>query len=102
MADEKSMVIIAGHYLTDAGRRDEVVNAFRDLVTRSRAGDGCIHCAIDADSVNPDQINMVEVWSDAAALDAWRAQANPPDLDFEMRDMQVARYDAADGGPLFP
>lgn len=102
MADENPMVIIAGHYLVDAERRDEVVNAFRDLVTRSRAADGCIHVAITADSVDPERINNVEVWRNAAALDGWRAQANPPDLELGMRDLQMARYDAVDGGLLFP
>lgn len=96
------MVIIAGHYSVDAERRDDVVAALRDLVTRFRDADGCIHAAITADSLDPQRINNVEVWRDAASLDAWRARANPPDLDVELRDLQMARYDAVDGGPLFP
>lgn len=102
MADNEPMVVIAGHYRVDPDRRNEVVNAFQDLVARARAADGCIHLAITADSVDPERINNVEVWRDAAALDTFRGQANPPQLDIEMRDMQMARYDAVDGGPLFP
>ena len=97
----KPMVIIAGDYKVDADRRDDVVAAFRDLVSRARAVDGCIHVAITADSVDPDRINNAEVWRDAEALEAWRAVANAPEMDVEMRDVRVVRYDATDGGPLF-
>lgn len=100
--EAEAQVIIAGHYLVDAERRDEVVARFADLVTRPRAAYGCIHVAITADSVDPERINNVEVWRDAAALDRWRSQANAPDLQVEMRDVQMVRYDAVDGGPLFP
>jgi quinol monooxygenase YgiN len=102
MAQDTPMVIIAGYYRTDVDRRDEVVQRFRDLVARTRAADGCLHCGIDADSVDPDRITMVEVWRDVAALDAWRARADPPDIEFPMRDEHIGRYDAVDGGPLFP
>lgn len=48
------------------------------------------------------RISTVEVWRDAAALNGWRAQADPPSLDLEMRDLTMTRFDAVEGGPLFP
>ncbi|NHA66614.1 antibiotic biosynthesis monooxygenase [Phycicoccus sp. CMS6Z-2] len=96
------MVVIAGHYRVDAEQRDEVVAAFADMVTRARDADGCIHVAITADSVDPERIDNVEVWRDAGALEAWRARADAPDPGVAMRDLTMARYDAVDGGPLFP
>ena len=97
------MVIIAGHHAVDAVDRDRYVAAFRDLVVRSREADGCIDVAITADSVDPERVNVLEVWESAAALDAWRAQANPPDIDVEPDEdsMRVRRFEARDGGPLF-
>ena len=84
----------------DEGKRDSVVDAHRDLVSRAREFDGCIHVAITADSVDPERINSVEIWRDAAAMDRRRGQANAPDVE-EPKFMSVKRYDATDGGPLF-
>jgi quinol monooxygenase YgiN len=94
------MIIIAGYELVDAEKRDGVVEAHRDLVSRARAFDGCMHVAITADSVDPERINSVEVWRDAAAMDEWRKHADAPDVE-EPKHMDVKRYDATDGGPLF-
>ncbi len=94
------MIIIAGYELVDAVERDAHVEAFCDLVTRARGADGCLHVAITADSVDPERINSIEVWRDAEAMDAWRGQADPPDVG-EPKFLDVRRYDAVDGGPLF-
>jgi quinol monooxygenase YgiN len=94
------MIIIAGYELVDADERDEIVDAHRDLVSRARAFEGCIHVAITADSVDPERINSVEVWRDAEIMGEWRKQANGPDTK-EPKYMDVKRYDATDGGPLF-
>jgi len=50
------MIIIAGHELVDASERDRCVAAHRDLVSRARQFDGCIHVAITASSVDPERI----------------------------------------------
>ena len=94
------MIIIAGYELVDAEKRDRVVAAHRDLVSKAREVDGCMHVAITADSVDPERINSVEVWRDAEAMEQWRAQANAPDVE-EPKYMSVKRYDATEGGPLF-
>lgn len=94
------MIIIAGHELVDAAGRDAYVDAHRDLVTRARGADGCIHVAITADSVDPGRVNSVEVWRDADAMDRWRAQVDAPQV-AAPRFSDVRRYDATDGGPLF-
>ena len=94
------MIIIAGYELVEASERDACVEAHRDLVARARAFDGCLHVAITADSVDPERINSVEVWQDAEVMDRWRAQADAPDTG-KPTHMDVRRYDATDGGPLF-
>lgn len=94
------MVIITGHVVVAPEERDAYVAAHGDLVRRARAADGCLHVAITADNVEPDRVQMVEVWTDAEALEAWRAVADAPDLG-EPRGVEVARYDATDGGPVF-
>jgi quinol monooxygenase YgiN len=94
------MIIIAGHELVRAEQRDAFVAAFRDLITRARDFDGCIHAAITADSVDPDRVNVIEVWRDAEALKKWRKRARPPKVE-KPHHIEVMRYDATDGGPLF-
>jgi len=94
------MIIIAGYELMDVEKRDSVVDAHRDLVSRAREFQGCINVAITADSVDPERINSVEVWRDAEAIEQWRAQANAPDVE-EPKYISVKRYNATDGGPLF-
>ncbi len=94
------MIIIAGYELVAAEERDKYVAAHRDLVSRARDFDGCIHVAITADSVDPERINSVEVWRDSEVMDEWRQQANAPEME-EPKHMEVKRYDATDGGPLF-
>lgn len=95
-----AMVIIAGHELVDAEKRDRVVEARRDLVFRAREFGGCLHVAITADSVDPERINSVEVWRDSRTMEHWRGQANAPDSE-EVKYASVRRYNAIDGGPLF-
>jgi quinol monooxygenase YgiN len=94
------MIIIAGHELVAAEQRDAFVAAFRDLITRARAFDGCIHVAITADSVDPERVNVIEVWRDADALKRWRRRAKAPKVS-KPKHIEVKRYDATDGGPLF-
>ena len=53
------MIIIAGHELVNAERRDTFVAAFRELITRARDFDGCIHVAITADSVAQDEYEEI-------------------------------------------
>jgi heme-degrading monooxygenase HmoA len=94
------MIIIAGYELVNAKDRDGYVAAFRDLVSRAREFDGCVHIAITADSVDPERVNSVEVWRDAEALNEWRKRAKAPRMK-KPKYSAVRRYDATDGGPLF-
>jgi len=95
------MVIIAGHVLVEEAERDSHVAAFGDLVSRARASDGCISVAITADTVDPRRVDILEIWRDAEALESWRGRADAPDTGVEPIEVQVQRYNATDGGPLF-
>ena len=48
------MIIIAGYTRTDAEKRDGTVEAFRGMVERARAYDGCLDFSISADAVDPE------------------------------------------------
>jgi hypothetical protein len=40
------MITVAGYEPMNAKDRDRYVDAFRDLVTRARESDGCVHIAV--------------------------------------------------------
>ena len=71
------MIIIAGHTLTESGRRDAVVRAFGELLERARKHDGCLDLSISADPLDAERINVFELWRDQESLDAWRKVAKP-------------------------
>ena len=50
------MIIIAGYTRTDAEKRDGAVEAFRGMVERARAYDGCLDFSISADAVDPERV----------------------------------------------
>ena len=87
------MVIIAGHFLVAEDERDRCVEAHRDLIERARAFYGCLDLSICADPVDPARINNTEVWASAERLDAWRAQADPPDRRRAGRWLDAPRRD---------
>jgi quinol monooxygenase YgiN len=95
------MWIIAGHVTVDDDRRDEFVNAHRDLIVRARRAPGCLDVAITADPVEPGRIYNYERWESWEAVEAWRAQAHAPDTGIEMRDVEVEAYEIARARPPF-
>jgi len=84
------MIIIAGYTLTDAARRDDAVAAHAPMVGEARRHEGCLDISISADSVDPERINIFELWSDQASLDSWRKVARPPQI--ARRETYVSLY----------
>ena len=74
------MVMVAGYTFITSSKRDDAVDAFREMVARARAQNGCIDFAISADSVDPKRINFFELWRDESTLEAWQKVAGPPDI----------------------
>ena len=69
------MIIIAGYTRTDAEKRGAAMEAFKGMVERARAYDGCLDFSVSADAVDPERVNLFERWRDQATLDAWRKVA---------------------------
>ncbi len=65
------MIAIIGHIDVDPVVRDGLVASTADL-QRSTAQDepGCVVYTISADPADPGRIRIVELWEDAASLDA--------------------------------
>jgi quinol monooxygenase YgiN len=84
------MIIIAGYSLTEADKRDAAVAAFAEMVARARTQDGCLDVAISADAIDPERINVFELWRDQQSLNAWRKVAKGPKV--KLREANVKLY----------
>ncbi len=73
------MIIISGYaHAATPQERDANVAAFAPMVAQARLQDGCIDMAITADSVDPTRSNIIEIWRDEQAWEAWRKVAKGP------------------------
>ncbi len=79
------MIIIAGYSLTEADQRDAAVAAFAEMAERARKQEGCLDFSISADAVDPEHINVFELWRDRPSLDAWRKVAKAPKVKVTFR-----------------
>lgn len=86
------MIIIAGYLEVDPPDRDEYVHAFTDFIKTARQATGCLDFSISVDTADPGRMNMFELWNTQEDLDAFRAQAEPPDTDVEFIGGRVQEY----------
>jgi quinol monooxygenase YgiN len=91
------MLIIAGHVKVPAGQRRAFVEAHADLVRRARAYPGCL----DEDPVDPSRVNLMELWTSQAVLQAWRKISNPPKTDIKFEEERVQKHHIVRSGPPF-
>lgn len=90
------MIIIAGYSLAAADQRDAVVAAFAGMVAQARSQDGCLDLAISADAVDPERLNLFELWRDQQALDAWRKVAKGPRVKLKTSNVKLYRTENAE------
>jgi quinol monooxygenase YgiN len=90
------VIIIAGYSLTAADQRDAVVEAFAGMVARAREQDGCLDLSISADSLDPERLNLFELWRDQQALDGWRKVAKGPRVKLKMSSVRLYRAEKAE------
>lgn len=65
------MITIIGHIDVDPSERDALVARTAELQQRTRTDEpGCLTYCLGADPVDAGRIQIVELWADAASLDA--------------------------------
>jgi quinol monooxygenase YgiN len=77
MAD---MLIVAGTFTVDPGRRAEFLESRLEAIRTSRGEQGCVQYAMSADSVDPAVVRLFEIWSSRADLQTHleRVRSSPP------------------------
>jgi quinol monooxygenase YgiN len=64
------MLIVAGTFTVDPGRRAEFLESRVEAIKTSRAEQGCLDYAMSADAIDPAIVRLFEVWSSRADLQA--------------------------------
>jgi quinol monooxygenase YgiN len=62
------MLIVAGTFTVDPGRRAEFLESRLDAIHTSRREQGCLQYAMSADAVEPAVVRLFEIWSSRADL----------------------------------
>ena len=77
-SDDETMVVVAGHCRFPAEHRDAALAGYRTLIEAARRAPGCIDLSIAADPIDPERIDICEIWAGEEHLDAWRRKAPHP------------------------
>ena len=97
------MVIVAGHFDVDPGRRDEFIAARAESMRSSRAEPGCVVYAMTADPLQPERVLLFERWETKEALLAHlEGMRSAPQTasDVEIRGAELLQYEISRSGPL--
>jgi quinol monooxygenase YgiN len=95
------MLIIAGKASVAPEERDHYVELHKDLIQRARSAPGCRDAAITADPIEPERVNVFELWDSEEQLTAWREVANAPTDAPPMLSDDVQKHQISSSGPPF-
>src|SRR5271156_2265392 len=87
------MLIVAGTFTVDPGRRAEFLESRLEAIRTSRTEQGCLQYAMSADAVDPAVVQLFEIWSSRADLqthlERLRASAPPEGVPVLARDVKI-------------
>ncbi|MFM1722183.1 antibiotic biosynthesis monooxygenase family protein [Rhodococcus sp. PAM 2766] len=87
------MIIVAGHLTVAAEDRSAYLDSCRDVVAQARSAPGCIEYSLGADLLEPDRINVLEMWTTRSALDAFRGDGPGDDLAARILAIDVGEFE---------
>jgi quinol monooxygenase YgiN len=90
------VVIVAGHIVVEAWRREEYLAGCVRVVEQARQADGCLDYALSPDLVDPGRINIFERWETQEAVEAFRGGGPSEAQGAAIVSAAVAEYDVAD------
>ncbi len=91
-SDHQPKIIVAGKIYVVSGRRDELIHRSLDAVTHARNTHECLDFAVSADPVEPDRVNIFEVWTSVQALQEFRGNGPGEDLSQLIDRVEVTEY----------
>jgi quinol monooxygenase YgiN len=89
------MVIVTGWLRVEAQHRDEYLATCRAVVELARATPGCIDFCINADLVDDERIDILEIWESVEAVEAFRGDGTSDDQQELIIDAHVEQHEVA-------
>jgi quinol monooxygenase YgiN len=83
-------MIVAGKLFVPQGREDDYILAHKSMVERALSRPGCLEFFLSKDPVVRGRINLFEHWQSPADFHAWKAETQPPQIDIDILDAEVA------------
>lgn len=90
--ENTSLILVAGKIYVSAGKQDEFVRLSTDAVSQARKLPRCIDFAVSVDPLEPDRVNVFELWETEQALLDFRGQGPTTDLLTLIENVDVAQY----------
>lgn len=89
-------IIVTGYLRVDPADRDRYLATCVEVVSAARKTPGCLDFALSADLIDTGRINILERWSDRAALDAFRGAGVSDEQGAMLREARVTEFTAGD------
>lgn len=89
------MIIIAGALYLDPDDRDRYLAAVADVAPRARQAPGCLDFVQAPDTIEPDRINIFEMWESDSAVARFRDSGGPQPEVPPLRGADVQKYRVA-------
>lgn len=86
------MLIVAGHLLVDAERRDDHLARAAATVEAARSAPGCLDFALGADALDPRRVNVLERWVSEDHRDDFRGEGPGEEELAEIRETDVHEW----------
>ncbi|MDJ0460952.1 antibiotic biosynthesis monooxygenase family protein [Streptomyces sp. H27-C3] len=86
------MIIVSGKLYVDPATRDTYLSGCTGVAEQARAAPGCLDFVLAADPIEPDRVNVFELWESDGELAAFRGAGPEPEQAAAIRDADVKRY----------
>jgi quinol monooxygenase YgiN len=88
-----AVIIVAGALIVDPGGRDAYLEGCRGVVEAARRADGCVDYALSPDLLEPDRINVYELWASEEDLHEFRGSGPDGGQLAALQDIRVEEYE---------
>ena len=87
-------IIVAGRILVQPGQRQRFLDASADAMRLARTTNGCDDFVVAPDPLDPQRVNIFELWRTRKALEAFRDAGPDDDVTALIERAQVREYEA--------
>lgn len=92
------MIVVAGHLRLKPGSRESFLQQSLPAVELARTTSGCKDFAVSPDVVDPDRVNIFELWETSEALETFRQDGPSEELSASILSASVEQYEIRSSG----